>query len=56
MFSEEAVPLELCIWGAGGMLWEVMVCGGGEWGDSGPGGRCHDDDMGLDRWGAVNDE
>lgn len=25
-------------------------------GDSGLGGRCHDDDMDLDRWGAANDE
>lgn len=40
-------------WDAVGGVW------GGERvrrGDPGPGGRCHDDDMGLDRWGAANDE
>lgn len=46
--------------GVGGMLWEVRKGGwsggGGGGGGSGPGGRCHDDDMSLDRWGAANDE
>lgn len=49
IFSQEVVSLELHIWGAGGMQWEVR-------GESSLGGRCHDNDMDLDRWGAANDE
>lgn len=29
---------------------------GGRCGGLGPGGRCHDNDMSLVRWGAANDE
>lgn len=52
MFSQEAVPLESeGRVGCSGRWWR-----GEQRGESGPGGRCHDDDMGLDRWGAANDE
>lgn len=45
-FNTTTSPLELCI---GRVEGEVV-------GNSGPGGRCHDDDMGMDHWGAANDE
>lgn len=45
-FSKATIPSEL-------RIDRVEGEGGG---DSGPGGRCHDDDMGMDRWSAANDE
>lgn len=48
MFIEEAVPLDLNFEG-------LLGCSG-RWGCLGPGGRCHDADMSVDRWGAANDE